>query len=161
MSLLEAVGSDRVADGGIPLDTERRTDLNLGGVARSYCYRSFPRLPNTYGSNGWCFRITVPALFGVSLSTIGVVVAILWLFELGVTLYRYANGTRSREQSHLEVSVGLFWFALSLLLIGSDLTGTIETALAALAAGVFLAGIVAGVRWLRIRNADSDGEPTA
>lgn len=105
--------------------------------------------------------MTVPALFGVSLSTIGVVVAILWLFELGVTLYRYANGTRSRERLYLEVSVGLLWLALSLLLIRSDFTGAIETGLAALASGAFLAGVVAGIRWVRIRNADSDGEPTA
>lgn len=98
-----------------------------------------------------------PALLGVPDAVLGAALLVAWLFVLGFSLYRYANGDRSREWLSMVVSIAGFWIAFFLLQVSDALAGVLETGVVALAVASFCVGVVAGVRWWRAWNADADG----
>lgn len=102
----------------------------------------------------------VPALLGVSDVTLSTIFAIAWVFVIGVTLYRYANGTRSRTQLYAILCVGLCWLAYSLLQLSSAATGAVELGIVGLAVGSFCAGIGAGIGWWRERSSEENDTVT-
>ena len=99
--------------------------------------------------------MAVPAVFGAldANATLGVVLVIGWLTVLGIGLYQYRQGTRSRKRFYMTISVGGFWLAFALFQVSTTLTGIVETGVVALAVGLFCAGAATGVKWWRLRNA--------
>jgi hypothetical protein len=99
--------------------------------------------------------MAVPEVFGalISNATLGLILAVGWLAVLGIGLYQYRQGTRSRNRFYMTVSASGFWLAFSLFQVSTTLTGTVEKAVVALAVGLFGAGVATGVRWWQLRNA--------
>jgi len=97
-----------------------------------------------------------PALLGVLDGTLGLALAIGWLAVLGIGLYRYRQGTRSRERLYITVSAGGLWLAFSLVQVSTTLTGIVEKGVVVLAVGMSCAGVATGIRWWRIRTAETD-----
>lgn len=96
-----------------------------------------------------------PALLGVPDATLGVVLGAAWLVVLGGAVYRYVRGSRSREQFYSVVCMGSFWLAYSLLQVTATVQGVAEIGVVLLASGLFLVGIVAGLRWRASRGSDT------
>jgi len=103
--------------------------------------------------------MALPAVFGVPDSTLGMVLGVAWLVVLGIAVYQYASGNRSRGQFYLVMCMGSFWLAYSLLQVSNTVSGTAEIGVVILAAGLFLVGIGAGLRWRETRNSDSEQNP--
>jgi hypothetical protein len=99
--------------------------------------------------------MTLPALLGIPDSTLGLILGVAWLVVLGFSVYQYASGKRSREQFYMVACVGSFWLAYSLLQVSNTVSGTAEIGVVVFAAGVFLVGIVAGLRWRKSRGSDT------
>lgn len=87
---------------------------------------------------------------------LGVALAIGWLAVLGIGLYQYSQGTRSRERFYMTVSVGVFWLAFSFLQVATTFTGVVENGVVALAVGLFCAGVATGVKWWRLQSGSAD-----
>ncbi len=77
---------------------------------------------------------------------------------LGVAVYQYASGNRSREQFYMVACMGSFWLAYSLLQVSTAVSGTAEIGVLSLAAGLFLVGVVAGLRWRERRRSDTEND---
>ncbi|MFC6875411.1 hypothetical protein [Halobellus marinus] len=102
----------------------------------------------------------VPALLGIPDATLGAGLGVAWLLVLGIATYRYLTGSQSPEQFLAVVSVGAFWLAYSLLQISTAVSGVPEILVVGLAAGFFLTGIVAGIRWWDSRSTDIEEQTT-
>jgi len=100
--------------------------------------------------------MALPAVLGVPDSTLGIVLGTAWLVVLGVAGYQYVSGNRSREQFYMVTCMGSFWLAYSLLQISNTVSGTAEIGVVILAAGLFLVGSVAGLRWRKSRSSDTE-----
>jgi len=73
-------------------------------------------------------------------------------------VYQYASGNRSREQFYMMACMGSFWLAYCLLQVSTAVSGTPEIGVVSLAAGSFLVGIVAGLRWRESRSSDTEND---
>ncbi|WP_348609652.1 hypothetical protein [Halobaculum rarum] len=100
--------------------------------------------------------MALPAVLGIPDSTLGMVLGAAWLVVLGVAVYQYVSGNRSREQVYMVVCMGSFWLAYSLLQVSNTVSGTGEIGIVILAAGLFLVGIGAGLRWREIRSSGTE-----
>jgi hypothetical protein len=89
-------------------------------------------------------------------AALGLALATGWLAVLGIGLYQYRQGTRSRERFYMTISVGVFWLAFSLFQVATTLTGIVENGIMALAVGLFCAGVFTGVKWWRLRGGGTD-----
>jgi hypothetical protein len=98
----------------------------------------------------------VPALLGIPDATLGTGLGLAWLVVLGIATYRYLSGGQSREKFQAVVSVSAFWLAYSLLQISTAVSGLSERLVVGLAVGLFLAGVVAGIRWWDSRSTDTE-----
>lgn len=72
------------------------------------------------------------------------------MLVVGRSLYRYCEGSGSRERVHLVLWSGAFWLAYSLLQMATGISGTAES-IQVLAVGLVGSGVVPGVRWWRLR----------
>jgi hypothetical protein len=54
--------------------------------------------------------------------------------------------------------MGSFWLAYSLLQVSTAVSGTAEIGVVSLAAGSFLVGVVAGLRWRDSRRSDTEND---
>ncbi len=95
--------------------------------------------------------MSVSVLFGRSAFTLGVALATVWVLVVGRSLYRYREGSGSRERVHLVLWSGAFWLAYGLLQMATGVSGTAERGIQALAVGLFGSGVALGVRWWRLR----------
>jgi hypothetical protein len=102
--------------------------------------------------------MALPAVLEVPDSTLGIVLGAAWLVVLGIAVYQYASGNRSREQFYMVACMGSFWLAYSLLQVSTAVSGTAEIGVVSLAAGSFLVGVVAGLRWRERRRSDTEND---
>lgn len=100
--------------------------------------------------------MALPALLGVPDSTLGMVLGVAWVVVLGVAVYQYGSGNRSREQLYMVVCMSSFWLAYSLLQVSNVVSGMAEIGVVGLAAGLCLVGLVAGLRWREHRRSDTE-----
>ena len=100
--------------------------------------------------------MALPAVLGVPDSTLGILLGLAWLVVLVFAVYQYASGNRSQEQFYMVACIGSFWLAYSLLQVSTAVSGTAEIGVVSLAAGSFLVGVVAGLRWRESRSSDTE-----
>jgi hypothetical protein len=102
--------------------------------------------------------MALPAVLGVPDSTLGILLGLAWLVVLVFAVYQYASGNRSQEQFYMVACMGSFWLAYSLLQVSTAVSGTAEIGVVSLAAGSFLVGVVAGLRWRERRRSDTEND---
>lgn len=105
--------------------------------------------------------MAVPGFLGASDAILGAVLALGWVVVLGSGLYQYTYGSRSRERFYSTLTAGSLWLAFSLFQLSSAFSNQTRTGVEALAVGVFCAGLITGVQWVRIRNSGTDASGAA
>lgn len=100
--------------------------------------------------------MALPAMLGIPDSTLGMILGVAWLAVLGFAVYQYASGNRSREQFYMVACMGSFWLAYSLLQVSNTISGPAEIGAPILASGLFLVGIISGLRWRESRSSDTE-----
>ncbi|MFB6103648.1 MAG: hypothetical protein ABEJ57_00995 [Halobacteriaceae archaeon] len=98
--------------------------------------------------------MVVPDVFGAVDGNVilGGALTIGWLAVLGIGLYQYRQGARSREWFYMTITVVVLSLAFSLSQVATAFTGVVENGVVALAVGLFCAGVATGVKWWRLRS---------